>query len=101
MHETPKSESVAISTLPADPFLNDAEKEAERKVRTAVGGSLMGLYPVYEHMRFVSGKFYGSEVIAPASLRYALDEARFKAPRGGADGRVSVETEGNEEDVEE
>mmetsp|Transcript_2189 Transcript_2189/g.3732 ORF Transcript_2189/g.3732 Transcript_2189/m.3732 type:complete len:170 (-) Transcript_2189:164-673(-) len=92
-----KPRSVAVSTLPADPFLNDDEKEAERKVRNAVGGSLMGLYPVYEHKRFVSGKFYGSEVISPASLRYALDEARLKAPRGGADGRACVETEDDEE----
>ena len=72
-------------------YTSNVEKEADHRVRWAIGNSLLGLYPVYDYLRFVSGQHYGVKVVAPASLRYAIDEARFKAPRGGSDGGVKVE----------
>mmetsp|Transcript_16631 Transcript_16631/g.25199 ORF Transcript_16631/g.25199 Transcript_16631/m.25199 type:complete len:158 (-) Transcript_16631:85-558(-) len=64
-----------------------AERIAERKVQNAVGTSLIGLYPVYDHRRQVAGDFTGTRVLQPAALRHALGESHLAAARVAADGK--------------
>eukprot|EP00929_Paragymnodinium_shiwhaense_P109750 TRINITY_DN76262_c0_g1_i1.p2 TRINITY_DN76262_c0_g1~~TRINITY_DN76262_c0_g1_i1.p2 ORF type:complete len:175 (-),score=44.36 TRINITY_DN76262_c0_g1_i1:135-659(-) len=64
----------------------EVDVEAEAEVQRSATGSPIGLFPVYDVPRFVAGTFTGTEVKAPAALRFAITEAHINAPRGARDG---------------